>query len=84
MQEHVNGPRSAPEREYRVWVDEGRPEGQHEDHWRRVENQHEETERQAEGVTEANQRASDESNGAHSLHRRTPRYQVVARVGDAW
>lgn len=48
---------------YRIWEDEGRPEGQHEDHWRRAEDQHEATEQEAAEVTDANQHASDEFNG---------------------
>lgn len=51
------------ERAYRIWEEEGRPDGKHEDHWQRAEGQHAETERQAEEVTEANQHASDEFNG---------------------
>lgn len=35
------------ERAYRMWEEEGRPEGRHLDHWRRAEEQHEETEREA-------------------------------------
>ncbi|MBW9115565.1 DUF2934 domain-containing protein [Rhizobium cauense] len=51
------------ERAYRIWEDEGRPDGKHEDHWRRAEEPHAETGRQADEVTEANQNASDEFNG---------------------
>lgn len=51
------------ERAYRIWEEEGRPDGKHENHWQRAEDQHAETERQAEEVTEANQHASDEFNG---------------------
>ncbi len=35
------------ERAYRIWEEEGRPEGRHLDHWQRAEEQHEETEREA-------------------------------------
>lgn len=35
------------ERAYRIWEDEGRPEGRHLDHWQRAEDQHEETEKEA-------------------------------------
>jgi pyrroloquinoline quinone (PQQ) biosynthesis protein C len=28
------------EHAYKIWEDEGRPEGSHEDHWRRAEQQH--------------------------------------------
>jgi hypothetical protein len=50
-------------RAHRIWEDEGRPEGQHEDHWRRAEQQHEATEQEASDVTEANEHASEELNG---------------------
>ncbi|KQV82131.1 DUF2934 domain-containing protein [Rhizobium sp. Root1220] len=49
-------------RAYKIWEDEGRPEGQHEDHWKRAEEQHEATEEEAAQVTDANQRASDQFN----------------------
>jgi hypothetical protein len=51
------------DRAYKMWEDEGRPEGLHEDHWRRAEEQHEQTEQEAAEVTEANQQASDTFNG---------------------
>lgn len=51
------------ERAYRIWEDEGRPDGMHEDHWQRAEDQHADTKRQADEVIEANQHASDEFNG---------------------
>lgn len=35
------------ERAYRIWQEEGRPEGRHLDHWQQAEDQHEETEREA-------------------------------------
>jgi hypothetical protein len=35
------------ERAYRIWEEEGRPEGRHLDHWQRAEDQHEDTEREA-------------------------------------
>jgi len=50
------------ERAYKIWEDEGRPEGQHEDHWQRAEDQHEATEREAADVTEANEHAKDAFN----------------------
>ena len=50
------------ERAYKIWEEEGRPDGQHDDHWRRAEEQHEKTEEEAAAVTEANQHASDEFN----------------------
>jgi len=51
------------ERAYKIWEDEGRPEGQHEDHWRRAEEQHEAAEQDAADITKANQDAADEFNG---------------------
>lgn len=35
------------ERAYRIWEEEGRPEGRHLDHWQRAEDQHEGTEKEA-------------------------------------
>ncbi|MGO4352753.1 DUF2934 domain-containing protein [Rhizobium sp. RAF36] len=35
------------ERAYRIWEDEGRPHGKHDDHWQRAEDQHAEAGRQA-------------------------------------
>jgi len=35
------------ERAYRIWEEEGRPEGRHADHWQRAEDQHEATEKEA-------------------------------------
>lgn len=51
------------ERAYRIWEDEGRPEGRHEDHWRRAGEKGEANEKEAAEVTEANQEASDIFNG---------------------
>ncbi len=51
------------ERAYKIWENEGRPDGQHDDHWRRAEQPHETTEQGAAEVTKANQHASDEFNG---------------------
>jgi len=51
------------ERAYKIWEDEGRPDGQHDDHWQRAEDQHEATEREVADVTEANERANDSFNG---------------------
>ncbi|GES40964.1 DUF2934 family protein [Rhizobium sp. ERR 922] len=36
------------ERAYRIWEEEGRPDGRDLDHWQRAEEQHQETEREAE------------------------------------
>jgi hypothetical protein len=51
------------DRAYKIWEDEGRPHGQHDEHWRRAQEQHERTDQEAAEVTEANQHASDEFNG---------------------
>ena len=45
------------ERAYKIWEDEGRPAGAHEDHWRRAQNQHELTEQESEDVIKVNQEA---------------------------
>ncbi|KQS75193.1 hypothetical protein ASG25_20760 [Rhizobium sp. Leaf384] len=51
------------ERAYRIWEDEGRPEGSHDDHWKRAEGQHELTEQESEDVTQVNQQADNEFAG---------------------
>jgi len=48
------------ERAYRIWEDEGRPEGAQEDHWKRAEEQPEFNEQESEDVTKVNQQADDE------------------------
>ncbi len=48
------------ERAYKIWEDEGRPEGAHEEHWRRAGEQHELTEQESEDVTKVNQELDDE------------------------
>ncbi|MGO7981453.1 DUF2934 domain-containing protein [Rhizobium johnstonii] len=58
----MNREQQRRERAYRIWENEGRPEGQHEDHWRRAEEQRE-AEQDAADITGANQEASDEFNG---------------------
>ncbi|MDM9628555.1 DUF2934 domain-containing protein [Rhizobium sp. S152] len=47
------------ERAYKIWEDEGRPEGAHEDHWRRAEGQRELTEQASDDVTKVNQELDD-------------------------
>lgn len=47
------------ERAYKIWEDEGRPEGLHDEHWRRAEDRHELTEQESEDVTKVNQQADD-------------------------
>jgi hypothetical protein len=48
------------EQAYKIWEDEGRPEGAHENHWQRAEDQHELTEQESEDVTKVNQELDDE------------------------
>ncbi|MEV4607211.1 DUF2934 domain-containing protein [Neorhizobium sp. LMR1-1-1.1] len=48
------------ERAYKIWEDEGRPEGAHEDHWRRAQEPHEVAEQSSDDVTKVNQQADDE------------------------
>lgn len=45
---------------YKIWEEEGRKTGLHDDHWLRAEKEHEMTEQQAEEATEANQKADKE------------------------
>ena len=52
------------ERAYKIWEDEGRPEGADLDHWQRAEDQHEATEADAElEVTGQSRAASASKNG---------------------
>lgn len=48
------------ERAYKIWEDEGRPEGAHEDHWRRAQEQYELAEQASDDVTKVNQESDDE------------------------
>lgn len=45
---------------YKIWEEEGRVEGFHDDHWLRAEKEHEMTEQQAEEATTANQHGDEE------------------------
>ncbi len=47
------------ERAYKIWEDEGRPDGAHEDHWKRAQM----PESQGRDVTEANREANEEFAG---------------------
>ena len=47
------------ERAYKIWEDEGRPEGLHDEHWKRAEEQHKLAEQESEDVTKVNQEADD-------------------------
>lgn len=48
------------ERAYKIWEDEGRPEGAHEEHWRRADEQGELNEQRSEDVTNVSQKADNE------------------------
>lgn len=48
------------ERAYKIWEDEGRPEGAHDDHWQRAGDQHELTKQATDDVIKINQQADDE------------------------
>jgi pyrroloquinoline quinone (PQQ) biosynthesis protein C len=50
------------ERAYRIWVEEGRPEGRHLDHWRRAGEETDVGEEEAAETTEANEKANDDFN----------------------
>ncbi|MDE1995763.1 MAG: DUF2934 domain-containing protein [Rhizobiaceae bacterium] len=41
------------ERAYKIWEEEGRPDGRHLDHWQRADDQHEATEKVAEESADA-------------------------------
>lgn len=45
------------ERAYKIWEEEGRPDGAHEDHWRRAGQEKDLSEEEADEVTKANQEA---------------------------
>jgi hypothetical protein len=48
------------ERAYKIWEEEGRPDGAHDDHWQRAEDHGELSEQGSEDVTKVNQEADDE------------------------
>ena len=45
---------------YKIWEEEGRESGFHNDHWLRAEKEHQMTDQQAEETTKANQHADEE------------------------
>jgi hypothetical protein len=47
------------ERAYRIWEKDGRPDGAHEDHWRRAGQESELSEQEADDVTKVNQEADN-------------------------
>ncbi len=56
------------ERAYRIWEEEGRPEGRHLDHWQRAEEQHERTEQE----TDKSEDLKSNGSGPHDLKRKKP------------
>lgn len=48
------------ERAYKIWEDEGRPDGAHDDHWKRAERPDDLADQESDDVTKVNQRADDE------------------------
>ena len=52
------------ERAYKIWEDEGRPDGAHDDHWKRAEDADVSAEQETDDVTEANQEADKEFVGS--------------------
>ena len=49
------------EKAYRLWEEESRPEGRHEDHWRRAGEQAGLSDQESEDVTKVNQEADREA-----------------------
>jgi hypothetical protein len=47
------------ERAYKLWEDEGRPQGAHENHWQQAEEQPALTQQASDDVTSVNQQADD-------------------------
>lgn len=47
------------ERAYRIWEEEGRPDGAHEDHWARAGKENGLSVQEADDVTKANQEVDD-------------------------
>lgn len=45
------------ERAYRLWEEEGRPEGSHDDHWKRSEHPADMSDQESDDVTKVNQQA---------------------------
>ena len=48
------------ERAYKIWEDEGRQDGVHEDHWKRADDQHQLAEQESDDVTRVHQEADDQ------------------------
>jgi hypothetical protein len=51
------------DRAYRIWDDEGRPEGRHEDHWKRAGNENDISDQEAADIADANIEAAEKFNG---------------------
>lgn len=64
------------EKAYKLWEDEGRPEGRHLDHWQHAEDQHEATERAAE--QEIDELASQKPTGKTKVPPTAPPAKKVA------
>ncbi|MCT7668030.1 DUF2934 domain-containing protein [Shinella kummerowiae] len=48
------------ERAYKIWEDEGHPDGRHADHWRRAGEEGQLSDQNSDDVTRVNQQADDE------------------------
>lgn len=48
------------ERAYKIWEDEGRPDGAHDDHWKLAERAGDLADQETDDVTKVNQQADDE------------------------
>lgn len=51
------------ERAYKIWEEEGRPDGADADHWKRAERPDELADQESDDVTKVNQEANDEFAG---------------------
>ena len=51
------------EKAYKLWEDEGRPEGRHDDHWKRAGEPEQLADQVSEDVTKTNQQADQEFAG---------------------
>ncbi|TIX90657.1 DUF2934 domain-containing protein [Rhizobium sp. P44RR-XXIV] len=67
-----NSEESRRERAYRIWEEEGRPEGRDLDHWQRAEDQHEETEKEADEALAIEAKAKKDRTGNKSKDNGNP------------
>lgn len=65
------------QRAYKIWEDEGRPEGAHEDHWRHAGEQDAQSQQQSEDVTKANQEADEQFAKGGKTAGKPGRYQAT-------